>query len=198
MPFIMLLQGHGHHGHGHSEAAFNGFSVAFCGAYLGIIPLLALGMLQYSQHWLAADLFRAVPLPGPAALFHGARRAVLLFIALPMLILFAGVAWLLGASPANLALLLPGIIALPLYSLIPGLRGQVVPLSQPIESAKAAGRGLIMIVIMIISFALAGLAAFAWSQGWFGWFLGVEIVVSAGLYMVFRRTLNASPWPSME
>jgi hypothetical protein len=198
IPFIMLLQGHGHHGHGRAGDAFGGFGVAFSGAYLGLIPLLALGMLQYSQHWLAADLFRSVPLPGPAALYHGARRAVLLFIALPMTLLFAGAAWLLGASLSNLALLLPGIVVLPLYSLVPGLRGQAVPLSQPIESAKAAGRGLIMMVIMMISFALAGLAAFAWSQHWFGWFLGTEIVVSAALYVVLRRRINAAPWPSME
>lgn len=198
IPFIMLLQGHGHHPHGRQAGAFDGFGVAFSGAYLGLIPMLALGMLQYSQQWQAADLFRAAPLSGPSPLFHGARRAVLLFLALPMAVVFAAAAWLLGTGLSDLALLLPGIIVLPLYALIPGLRGQTVPLSQPIESAKAAGRGLIMFVIMFISMALAGLATAAWGYGWFGWFLGGEVIVSTALYILLRLHLNAAPWTSLE
>ena len=35
------------------------------GVYLGMVPLLGLQMLQYSQQWQAADIFRAAPMPGP-------------------------------------------------------------------------------------------------------------------------------------
>ena len=200
IPFVMLLQGHGRHRHNGQEDAFSGFSIGFCGAYMGLIPMLALGMLQYSQHWQAADLFRAAPLSGPARLYHGARQAVLLFLALPMAILFAVAGWLLTGRrfvrPGPPAAWLDRPAARPS---IPGLRGQAVPLSQPIESAKAAGRGLIMFVIMLISFALAGLAAVAWSHGWFGWFVGVEwIMAMASSETALRRSLDAAPWSSME
>jgi len=198
IPFVMLLQGHGLHHQAPDNGIFSGIGVAICGAYLGLIPVLALSMLQYSQHWQAADLFRATPVSGPGSLYHGARKAVLLFLALPMVGVFAVVAWLLGNGLPSLALLLPGLIALPLYSLAPGLLGQAVPLSQPIESAKAAGRGLIMIAMMLTAFALGGVATLAMYKGWLGWFLAIEVMVITGLYAVLRRRLDVAPWSSME
>ena len=188
MPFVMLMQG-----------GMGGFGIAFTGAYLGLVPMLALSMLQFSQHWQASDLFRAAPLAGPAPLYHGARRAVLLFLALPLTVFFAVVAWLMtGRSGANLLLLLPGAIMLPLYALIPGLGGRAIPLSQPIESAKSAGRGLRMIGVMFASFALAGLASAAWQTGWFAWFLLAESVVAVGLYLILRQKVSLARWSSME
>jgi hypothetical protein len=161
--------------------------------------MLTLGMLQFSQHWQAADLFRAAPLAGPAALYHGARRAVLLFLALPLTLFFGVVAWFMtGRSGVNLLLLLPGVILLPLYALIPGLGGRAIPLSQPIESAKSAGRGLRMFVVMFASFALAGLASEAWQNGWFAWFLLAESVAAAALYVILRHKVNLTRWSSME
>ena len=50
--------------------------------------LLALNLLQYSQHWQASDMFRAAPMPGPAPLCHGARQAVFWFLTFPLLVLF--------------------------------------------------------------------------------------------------------------
>jgi hypothetical protein len=188
MPFVILMQG-----------STGGFGIAFTGAYLGLVPMLTLGMLQFSQHWQAADLFRAAPLAGPAALYHGARRAVLLFLALPLTLFFGVVAWFMtGRSGVNLLLLLPGVILLPLYALIPGLGGRAIPLSQPIESAKSAGRGLRMFVVMFASFALAGLASEAWQNGWFAWFLLAESVAAAALYVILRHKVNLTRWSSME
>jgi hypothetical protein len=76
--------------------------------------------------------------------------------------------------------------------------GQGVPLSQPIESAKAAGRGVRMIGVMLFSFMLAGIASAAWQYGWFVWFLAVELVVAAVIYLVLSRVIKNSRWPSME
>jgi hypothetical protein len=161
--------------------------------------MLALGMLQFSQHWQASDLFRAAPLAGPAPLFHGARRAVLLCLALPLTVFFGVVAWLMtGRSGVNLLLLLPGAIMLPLYALIPGLGGRAIPLSQPIESAKSAGRGLRMFGVMFASIALAMLASAAWQYGWFAWFLLAESLAAAGLYVILRHKVNVACWSSME
>jgi ABC-2 type transport system permease protein len=85
--------------------------IAFCGGYLGLIPLIALSMLQYSQQWQASDLFRYAPMRGPAAIYHGARRAVLLFLTLPILLVLGIIVGLLHGLNNQFFLLLPGIIA---------------------------------------------------------------------------------------
>ena len=61
IPFIFLLQGYGHKGSGGMT-----FGISFSGAYLGLVPFLGLQILQYSQQWQAADVFRVAPMPGPA------------------------------------------------------------------------------------------------------------------------------------
>ena len=191
MPFVLLLQDHG-------SRAMGGFGVAFAGAYLGLIPLLGLGLLQYSQQWQASDLFRAAPIPGPAALCHGARRAVLCFLALPAGLLFALFALLFRSNVAHLPLLLPGLIALPVYAMVACLGGKAVPFSLPIEEAKAAGRSLIMFLVMLIAGALAALATWAWAAGFFNWLLLVETVLSVCLYASMRRSLRSVRWGGIE
>jgi len=194
LPFIFLFQGHGRHDDG-----FGGYGIAFTGVFLAMVPLSVMSLLQISQNWQAADLFRAAPMPGPTLLFDGMRRAVMLFIALPLTVFFGAVAWLTGGGgTTNLALLLPGMILLPVYALVPGLGGRAVPLSQPVESAKSAGRGLRMLAAMIIPFLVGGLAVLAWNQGWFHWFLLAETVLAAGIYMAMRLSLNSIRWPSLE
>jgi len=110
--------------------------MAFSGAYLGVAPLLAITMLQYSQQWQAADLFRVAPVARPGPLCHGVRRAVLLCLTLPLTILFALIAWLFCKESSQLLLLLPGMIVLPIYALIACLGGKGVPFSLPSQEGK--------------------------------------------------------------
>jgi hypothetical protein len=186
MPLIFLVRDRG------------SFGVAFAGTYLGLVPLLGLNLLQYSQHWQAADVFRAAPLPGPAPLCHGARRAILVLLTAPVLVFYALAVWLTGIELSRLALLLPGLIALPIFALIPSLTGKTVPLSLPIDEAKSAGRGLHMIGVMLVSGALSGLAMWSWSGGWFLWLLLVEVIGVFILYAILRASLNSVRWPSLE
>ncbi|HEY1663535.1 MAG TPA: hypothetical protein VGI03_14050 [Verrucomicrobiae bacterium] len=187
-PFIFLFQGRGGYG---------GFGVAFAGFYLGLIPLFGQGIIQYSQQWQAADIFRAAPMAGPAPLCHGARRAILCFLTFPVLLTFGILVWLMHRGGSQLYLMLPGIVALPVMALIPALLGQV-PLSAPIESAKAASRSQAMFGVMIITGILSYLASFAWSKGWFWQFLSVETIAAAILYLVMRSLLNRIRWKSAE
>ena len=129
---------------------------------------------------------------------NGARQAVLLLLTLPLLALLALFAWLVLGDWSRLSLLLPGIIALPVYSLVPCLGGNAVPLSQPTQEAKAASRGLAMIGAMMVSFALAGIASWSWSAGWFRWLLLVETVVTIALYIGMRASLANVRWKSAE
>jgi ABC-2 type transport system permease protein len=193
MPFIFLIQDPGGRG-----SAGSGFGVAFAGAYLGLAPLLGVNLLRYSQQWAAADVFRAAPLPGPAALSHGARRAVLVLFTMPLLAVFGVLSMLMAGDPARLLLLLPGLIMVPLYALVPCLGGKAVPLSAPTEEAKSAGRGLTMIGVMMVSMALAGLAAWAWAGNWFGAFLLAESVAAGLLYVGLRQLVTRARWSPME
>jgi len=93
MPILFLVQEHGRDGGG----AFGG---AFAGVFLGLIPVLGLTLVQYSQQWQAADLFRAAPIAGPAPLCHGARQAVLCLLTLPVLLIFGVIAWAAGLCAA--------------------------------------------------------------------------------------------------
>ena len=190
MPVIFLLQGHRGGSVGH-------FTFAFASGFLGIVPLMGLELLQYSQQWQAADVFRCAPIAGPAPLCHGARRAVLLFLTLPLLLLFGVILWLMRADPSQIYLTIPGLIALPVYALIPGLWG-AVPLSTPTEEAKSAGRGVTMISVMCVSMILSGVAAFLWHVGGFWWLVGVESVGVLALYAGLRVRLKAVRWQSME
>jgi len=193
LPFIFLFQNH--HPNGSHDI---GFGVPFSGIYLGMVPLLGLGILQYSQQWQASDIFRVAPMSGPAQICHGARRAVLCLLALPMLLLVVLIVWLLRGDLSQLILFLPGIIALPVFALVPSIGGKGVPLSLPTDAAKAAGRGLNMILVMIVAFALAWLASLSWSQGWFWWLMLGETIVAIGLYAVMRVALANVRWPSIE
>src|ERR1035437_11044408 len=112
---------------------------------------MALGLLQVSQQWQAADIFRVAPITGPAALSHGGRRAGMALIALPMMLLFCLIVMLVDRNPSHLPLILPGLVALPAYAIYACLGGKGVPLSRPPDEAQAAGRGFSMIGVMISS-----------------------------------------------
>jgi hypothetical protein len=188
-PFIFLFQ---------KGAGMGDLGIAFCGGYLGLIPLIALSMLQYSQQWQATDIFRSAPMRGPAAIYHGARRTVLLFLTLPILIILALLVSLLRGLDGEILLLLPGIIALPVYSLVPGVLGKAIPFSTPIEEAKAASRGANMFLALMISMLVSTIASVAWSHGWFWPFMAVEAVAVIGLYLGMRHTLANMRWKSAE
>ena len=119
-------------------------------------------------------------------------------LTLPMLAVFGLIVGLMGIKLSQLALLLPGLLALPVFALIPCLGGKAVPLSEPIEEAKAAGRGLHMIASTVASLALGGLAVWAWSSGWFGWLLLGETLVVGTLYWILRASVESTRWSPLE
>jgi len=193
MPFVVLFQGGTRGGFRHG-----GFSTAFASGYLGLIPLFSMSLLQYSQHWQAADVFRAAPLAGPAAICRGARRAVLCFLTFPVLLLFGLViGWFMRGTP-DWVLLLPGVVTMPVYALIPNLGGRAVPFSSPIEGAKSVGRGLRMFGVMMVAVVLSGLAGWARHLGWFWPFLLAECFGVLVACAVMTRSIGAEVWASLE
>jgi ABC-2 type transport system permease protein len=188
MPFVFMM----------GPARRNGFGLALTGGFLGLVPMMGLSLMRYSQHWQASDIFRAAPLSGPAPLCHGARCAVLVVLTLPLLALFVTIAWVLSTGWLQMAIFLPGLLLLPVYALVPCLNGEAVPLSMPGEEAKAANRGARMFGITIFSSALAGIGMWALSGGWFWQLLLVEAALVIAAYVLMRRQVAAARWPSLE
>ncbi len=189
IPFFMLFTNR----HNNDQ-----FPLIFAGAYLTIAPMLTLLTLQYSQQWQASDLFRIAPISGPGRICTGARRAVLLLVALPVFLLFAGVAFALRPRSPELLLLLPGLIAMPLFGILPHRNAAAVPFSVPSDGARAANRGLTVLVAMMGSFALSGCGWLAWKAGLFWPALVLEALLATALSLLLLRRLHRLPWPAGE
>jgi hypothetical protein len=189
VPFIFLFQ---------KGRGIEGFGISFSAGYMSVIPVLALGILQYSQQWQATDIFRSAPMLGPAAIYDGARRAVLFFLVIPMYTILTLIVLVMNGVNEHILLLLPGMFTLPVYSLVPGLLGRCIPLSRPIEEGKSAGRGLIMFVVMIFAMVLSGITSVIWNQGWFWPFLAAETIIVIGIYFGMRHALSKMRWEPAE
>jgi hypothetical protein len=193
MPVMMFFQKHSEHDQFHGV-----LSVALVGSYLCLVPMMGLSLIQYSQQWQASEVFRAAPLTGPLAICDGARWAILCWLTAPAYIVVALTAWLLQGNVSNLPLFLPGMIALPVFSLFPNIDGTCIPLSQPVEASRAAMRGLAPLAAMIPSLALSGIAGWAWYTGWFHWFILGEAIAVACLYVTLRYRQDKLKWPTPQ
>jgi hypothetical protein len=109
---------------------------------LGMVPGVALEALRISSHPSASELFAVVPLDGTVAVFHGARKAAVWYV-LPAFVLALALA--LAIVPGGIVLAVPGVLALPVFSLIPGLFGPYVPLALP----KARGQQAIANTVLL-------------------------------------------------
>jgi hypothetical protein len=185
-------------GGGEGDGPGQGFGFTFSSAYVGLAPLIAVNLLQFSQHWHAAELFRLAPIVGPGPICHGARKAVLCLLAFPLVVAFTVCALCMQRNVSDLLLLLPGVIALPLVAIIPNTGGRSVPLSQPIEQAKAASRGLTLMGTTIATIGLSIIAMLARHVGLLVPFLILELVVVAPLYYALHRSVTRAAWTPME
>ncbi|MFT3781658.1 MAG: hypothetical protein QM790_06530 [Nibricoccus sp.] len=188
LPIIMLFDARRTHGAGAS------FTLAFTGAYIALVAPLAIGLLQHSSHWRAADIFRAAPLEGPWPLQCGSRRAATLLLAPPMALLVGALAWALTKQWQTIALVLPGLIVTPLAGLSVFIGRRAAPFSVPPDEVKSANRGAVMIAISIASLVVAGLSSWAWNRGWFGQFIAAEALVVGGIYFALRASLSKRKW----
>ena len=190
MPAVFLVQG--------ATGSSGEIGIAFAGGYLGLIPLMAMNLLQFSQNWQAADLYRLAPVPGPAPFIRGAIRAVAVVLVLPALVLAAVVVCLLPDGASSAVMLLPGLIAMPVYALVPGAIEKTVPLSKPAEEAKSATRGAVMFVLMITALAVPGMAIGAKHFGGFWVFLLVEALLVAAICLAMSSAISRKTWDPLE
>ncbi len=190
MPAVFLIQGVSGKG---SE-----IGIAFAGGYLGLVPLMAMNLLQYSQSWQAADLYRLAPVAGPAPFIRGATLAVCTFIVLPGLLLLGAVAVFLSKKPEHSLMLLPGLIALPVYALLPGAIEKTVPLSKPTEEAKSAMRGVMLFLLMISALALPGIGMAVRQAGGFWYFIALELFFTVVACVALNIMIGRKSWDPLE
>ena len=190
MPAVFLLQG--------SSRTAGEFGITIAGGYVGLVPLTAMGLLQFSQHWQAADLYRLAPVPGPGRFILGAVVAVGAVLVIPALTVLGAVMTFLPGGLKHLPLLLPGLIALPVYALAPGAIDKTVPLSKPTEESKSALRGASMFLLMMSAMILPGLGLAAKHLGVFGIFLAIEAVASAVASFALVRVISGKRWDPIE
>jgi ABC-2 type transport system permease protein len=125
-------------------------------------------------------------------------RAVQCLLVIPFLLALGLMLLLTRAHPLQWWLLLPGLISLPAYSMIPASDGEAVPLSRPGDEAKSASRGLVMMGASFVSIVIAALAWWAWRTGWFWQFVAVEAAIAIFLYVGMRRSMLRLTWSSLE
>jgi hypothetical protein len=159
---------------------------------------MALNLLQYTQNWQAADLYRLAPVPGPGPFIRGAILAVATLLVLPGLLATGLVLSLLPNGPQNAAMLLPGLIAMPVYALVPGAIEKAVPLSKAAEDAKSATRGALMFLLMMSALAIPGLAMLAKHLGGFTPFLLGEALLATVACLAMSRAIARKSWDPLE
>jgi hypothetical protein len=101
-------------------------------------------------------------------------------------------------KPEHVLMLLPGLIALPVYAMIPGAIEKTIPLSKPTEEAKSATRGAMMFVLMISALALPGIGMAAKQFGWFWPFLGLEAFFSIVACLALNMMISRARWDPLE
>ena len=191
MPFILGVSFRSLHDV--SIAQYIGLGIA--GGYIGTVPLMALNILKFSQHWRASEVFQFTPLAGPWAIQRGAQVAVFALLALPMFIVVS-VYFVITNGLNGLLMILPGALVSVLYVLVPAAIDSSVPLSKPAEEARGTSRGFVMFVASWVALGLGAIAAIALSTGVFFYFLLVEallVVVAAWLLDRYTKGIVWEP-----
>lgn len=173
----------------------SGFGLAMVGAFLGQIPALAIATLNQSQQWQASEIFQIAPLAGPGAICHGARKAVLAFMMLPISCVMIAISFLIAKDLSTAPLLIPGLLMAPINSLLPYLEDKSTPLSHPVVQAKAQVNLWATVATMFLSLFVAMFGFMAWIGGVFPWFIGAEAIGILWLIWHLASRVDRRVWP---
>ncbi len=114
---------------------------------------------------------------------------LLLYVPGLLLVLGLGSVWLQGNAKV-LTLILPGLIAMPVFSLFPALGKIYLPFSQQPELEGVNSQGCLLTALFLTSsFIISGLATWAWMTNWFHWLLLAEISMALVLGTLLHRAI---------
>jgi hypothetical protein len=170
------------------------FGPLMCLYFAGTLPATAMMTLKMSPQYAAADLFRYVPITGTASIFHGVRKATLLFLVVPGLLISGSILWF--GLPDHHALLttLPALMALPTLSVLNGLAGDYLPLSLPPTSGRQGAINFGMMLVGGLWLAVFSvLAMLADRFHWFWPLVGIEAAALALLHPLLLRGIRIRP-----
>jgi hypothetical protein len=159
---------------------------------LGTMPMSALETLRMSSHFAAAEIFAIAPLASAAPVFHGVRKATIYYLLVPALCI-AGIliVYLAAGGPESLFLALPGLIAIPTISLMPGLVDEYLPLSRPAARGEQSSRNMgLMLITMVVMLFVVVSAYLAWAAGVLWILIAVELVLVSLAHWFFRRLIS--------
>jgi ABC-2 type transport system permease protein len=162
---------------------------------LGMMPYQALQTLQMSQNFLAADIFAIAPLRTAAPVFHGVRKATIFYLFLPALTV-AGVliGYLAPGGLQGLQLSLPGLIAIPLITLLPALTEDYLPFSCPAVRGDQSSRNIGLMLVSMMAMAIVLVVAYiAWMFEVLWYLIGIELVVVIFLFWLLSRIIRERP-----
>jgi hypothetical protein len=159
---------------------------------VGTLPATAMMTFKMSPHYAAADLFRYAPIHGTAAVFHGVRKAILMLLVLPGVVVSGAILWFGAAERHGLLIALPALMAIPTLSLLEGLAGDYLPLSIAPTTGRQGAVNVGMMLFGFIALALfAGLAALADRQGWFWQMVAAVAAVLALVHPLMLRGIRS-------
>jgi len=168
-------------------------------AFSGTAVITAIEALESSSQFAAAEIFASTPIESAAPLYHGVRKACMLFVQAPLL---AASLVLIALVPSqgliSLALAGPIVVLLPTISLIPGSIGVYVPLSKPPRRGEQSSRRVMLILgTMLGSMGMLAVGFLASRAGLLWALLLLEIVAVAFLHAWLLRRIRARPLLTM-
>jgi hypothetical protein len=162
---------------------------------LGMLPHQAMQTLQMSQDHLAADIFAIAPLPSAAPVFHGIRKATIYYLLIPALCIAAIlIGYLAPGGGQGLLLAFPGVVALPVLSLVPAVTQEYLPLSRPVTRGEQSSRNVsLMFMTMIVMAGVLVVSYLAWASGLIWYLVAIEGVIAIVLYQYLNRMIRNRP-----
>jgi hypothetical protein len=167
---------------------------------MGTLPVSALETLRMSSQYTASEIFMIAPLDSTAPLFHGVRKAAIYYLLLPTLCVSAVlIAFFVPQGRQSLLLGLPGLMALPTVSLLPGCFSYYLPLSKPPLRGEQTARNMgIMFATMISMGSLLAVSYAAWKFDLFWAFIAFEAGCLIPLHWALASYIKKRPMPRPE
>jgi hypothetical protein len=162
-------------------------------SYSVVAAMGAMDALQSSSHFAAAQVFASTPIASTAPLFHGVRKACILFVQTPLLLVSLFLLAFLSDRMDNVKLALPIAALAPTVTLIPGALGAYLPLSKPPHAGEQSARrsiliGSTMLVLLAVGYGAPRL-------GHFSVLLPAEVCLVAAAHVWLRRKIAKQPLP---
>jgi ABC-2 type transport system permease protein len=161
---------------------------------LGQLPIIAMETLRTSSQAAAADIFATAPLESGAPVFLGVRKATIFYLMVPALCIATGLLGLVNHSRSALFLALPGLVAIPIVSLLPACVDTYLPLSRsPQVGTQSAKNTTLMFGTMLTMGILAGISYVASEENFLPILLLVETAIVVTLYWILKRHIQSRP-----